>query len=328
MRQSNPERREPRRRQGETTPGGAPLSGLRRVPPVTFVGGTGRSGTHIVAKLLSRHGKLHLIPVECRFHVEEERGFPALLAGTTSKAAFLRRLRGFWWKGFQTNRLRGMYRFVPRERFDSAVDAFDARFDTEPEAACRALFWELLWPAESDGVMSGIVEQSCDTIAQAPTLLRLFPEASFVHVVRDGRDASASRVSQARGLIYPRTRAQGIEWWERRLRAMDAGARAIPAERLCQVSLDELLVDESREILTEIMATVRLNPGRKVRHFLRRRMSAKSANAERWRQGLSRRELERIDSLYVEALDRLDAEGVSAVPLLRRTYERRARERS
>lgn len=317
-----PQPKERRRKPGKTTPGGAPLSGMRRVPPVTFVGGTGRSGTHIVARLLGRHGKLYLIPVECRFHVEEQ-GFPGLLAGTTSKEAFLRRLRGFWWKGFQTTRFRGMYRFVPRDRFDAAVERFDERFDSEPEAACRALFWEILWPVDAPGEVSGIVEQSCDTVAQAPTLLRLFPEASFVHVVRDGRDASASRVSQTRGLIYPRTRAQGIEWWEGRLRAMDAGARAVPAEQLRQISLDELIADESREILTDLVSVTRLPPARKVRKFLRNRMSSSAANAERWRKGLSRRGRERVNARYLEALDRLEADGIATTELLRRTYERR-----
>lgn len=295
---------------------------------MTFVGGTGRSGTHVIARLLGRHGKLRLIPVECRFHVEEDRGLPALLSGRTTKQAFLRRLRGFWWRGFQTNRMRGMHKFVPRERFQRAVEAFDERFDEEPEEACRALFWDVVWPHEATDEVSGIVEQSCDTIAQAPTLLRLFAEAAFVHVVRDGRDASASRVSQTRGLVYPRTRAQGIAWWEGRLRAMDAGSRAIPAERLAEVSLDELMADPSREALEAIFAVTRVTPARQVRKFLRNRMSAEEANAERWREGLSARRREGIDGLYLDALDRLEADQVRSVPLLRRTYERRAGSRS
>ena len=90
------------------------------VTPIVFVGGTGRSGTHVVARLLARHGKLRMIPVECRFHVEQA-GFPGLLEGTVSKQRFLKRLRGFWWRGFQTNRMRGLYRFIPRERFDAAI---------------------------------------------------------------------------------------------------------------------------------------------------------------------------------------------------------------
>jgi Sulfotransferase family len=308
----------------DRTPGGAPQSGMRRVPPVIFVGGTGRSGTHIVARLLGRHGKLHAIGVECRFHVEADRGFPALLEGRTTKRAFLRRLRGFWWKGFQTNRMRGMFRFVPRERFDAAVAAFDERFDREPEAACRELFWSLLWPREAEQEVSGIVEQSCDTVAQAPTLLRLFPEASFIHVVRDGRDASASRVSQTRGLIYPRTRSQGIEWWERRLRALDAGSREIPPERLLEVSLDEMMADPSREAVEEILGAARLNAGRKVRRFFRNRMSAEQANAERWRAGLSERKRARLDAQYASALEVLEDDGIRTASLLRATYERRS----
>ena len=61
--------------------------------PVVFVGGTGRSGTHVIARLLGRSADLALIPVECRFHVEE-RGFPGLLSGEVSRRRFVRRVQG------------------------------------------------------------------------------------------------------------------------------------------------------------------------------------------------------------------------------------------
>jgi hypothetical protein len=322
MYRRTPAKREKRRRKKRHGKTGTPREGMTRVPPVTFVGGTGRSGTHIVARLLASHGKLHHIPVECRFHTDDD-GFPGLLAGTTTKDAFIRRLRGFWWKGFQTNRMRGMYRFVPRERFDEAVEAFDDAFEENPDRACVDLFWDLLWPEDAEGEVSGIVEQTCDTIAQAPTLRRLFPNAGFVHVVRDGRDASASRVSQTRGLVRPRTRMQGLAWWEERLRAMDAGARAVPADHLAEISLDELLAEPHGPMLDELFRVVRLNPGRRVRGFFNNRMSLNDANAERWREGISESKRERIDAAYREALDRMADDGVSAVPLLLRTYERR-----
>src|SRR5688572_30704676 len=134
MYRRTPAKRERQRRKRRHKRTGVPREGMTRVPPVTFVGGTGRSGTHIVARLLTSHGKLHGIPVECRFHVDED-GFPGLLAGTTTKDAFLKRLRGFWWKGFQTNRMRGMYKFVPRDRFEDAVEAFESAFDEDQERA-------------------------------------------------------------------------------------------------------------------------------------------------------------------------------------------------
>lgn len=286
---------------------------------IVFVGGTGRSGTHVVARLLSRHPRFAVIPVEVRFHVEEG-GFPGLLAGTVSKDEFLRRLRGFWWKGFQTRRMRGMFRFVNRQRFDDAAAIFEEAFDDDPEGACRRLFLDLLWFRAQEAGATGLVEQSCDTVAQAPTLVRLFPEARFIHVVRDGRDASASRVGQIR-LLYPRTRRQGLDWWEERIRRIDAGARAIPPQRLLTVSLDELLLAD-RQALRPLCDFLGVNVRRKMRRFFRLRMSAEKANLQRWRRHLSGRRAREIERRYEQVIDRLEADGIACAPLLRRTLER------
>ncbi len=288
-----------------------------------FVGGTGRSGTHIVAKLLAQNRRYTLIPIEVRFHVDAD-GFPGLLAGTVTKEQFLERMRGFWWRGFQTSRFRGLHRLVPRERFDRALAAFESGFDADPEAACRRLFFDLLWQVRGrTGARGpGIIEQSCDSIAQAETLVRLFPEARFVHVVRDGRDASASRVRQLRWLVYPRTRRQGLEWWERRIRAIDRGARAIPEGALYETHLGRLLAP-GRRSQREVRRLARfigvgIASRDRMEKFAARRINAESANAGRWRRGLSPRRQRKLDRAYREILAGLEADGVSCAPALRR----------
>jgi hypothetical protein len=294
------------------------------VAPVTFVGGTGRSGTHILAQLLSRNERLALVPVEVRFHTDPD-GFPGLLSGEVSLARFMKRLRGFWWKGFHRNRFRGMYRFVDRELFDEAADRFERTFEAEREAACRRLFFDLLSfrVDESKGDTRGIVEQSTDAVAQAPTLTRVFPDARFIHVVRDGRDASASRVAQTHGLVRPRTRADGIAWWRERIEAIERGADAIDPTRLLTVSLDELLrIDQTRVALRPLFRFVGAHVSKAPRRFFSNRMSHDEANAHRWREGISERRALRLDALYLEALDQLEAGGARSAPLLRRTYER------
>jgi hypothetical protein len=290
-------------------------------PPILFVGGTGRSGTHVLAKLISRHPRLAMFPMEVRFHVEE-RGFPGLLAGRVSRQQFVERLRGFWWKGFQTQRMRGLYRFVAAESFEQAVASFEASFDSDPEKACRKLFYDLLWDRVERHGADGLVEQSCDTIASAPTLVRLFGEAKFIHVVRDGRDASASRVAQTRGLVYPRTRRQGLEWWEARIRAIDSGARAIPPERLMTVSLDELLLLGPQRGLKHICRFEGVYVNRKMKRFFNQKMNPELAHSERWREGLGDRRAARLEHLYERIVDRLEADGVGCAPLLRRTLKR------
>jgi hypothetical protein len=294
---------------------------LAKPPPVLFVGGTGRSGTHVLAKLLGKHSKMALVPVEVRFHVEAG-GFPGLLSGEVTKEQFLQRLRGFWWRGFQTRRMRGLYRFVPRERFEQAVDRFESSFGDDPEGACRELFYDLLDVRLERANAPTLVEQSCDTIAQGATLARLFPEAKFIHVVRDGRDASSSRVSQTRGLVYPRTRRQGLEWWAERVRSIDAGAREIPSNRLITVSLDELLLLGHHHGLRPICRFVRIYPQRKMKRFFRRRMSPELAHSERWRAGLSDRRAAELERLYEEIVAGFERDGIACAPLLRRTLDR------
>lgn len=294
------------------------------VPPVTFIGGTGRSGTHVLAQLLSRNERLALVPVEVRFHTDPD-GFPGLLSGEVTLARFMDRLRGFWWRGFHRNRFRGMYRFVDRDRFDEAAARFEDTFEAEREAACRRLFFDLLAFRidERRGDTRGIVEQSTDTVAQAATLTKVFPDARFIHVVRDGRDASASRVAQTHGLVRPRTRADGIEWWRERIEAIERGADAIDPKRLLTVSLDELLhVDRGRVAMRPLFRFVGAHVSTGPRRYFRRHMSHDQANAERWRRGISARKAARLEALYVEALERLESANARCAPLLRRTYER------
>jgi hypothetical protein len=290
---------------------------------LVFVGGTGRSGTHVLAQLISRHHRYGLVPVEVRFHTDPD-GFPGLLAGEVTPEQFVKRLRGFWWKGFQTRRFRGMYRFVERDRFDAAVARFEAEHGDDLEAACRNLFYDLLWFRAGDGENRGLVEQSTDTVAAAPTLARLFPEARFIHVVRDGRDASASRVSQTRGLVRPRTRVAGIAWWEARIRAIEAGADSIPEGRLVTVGLDELVrMQRARAALRPLFRYLGTTMTKRTRRFFSNRMTTEEANKERWREGISQRKADRLEALYEEALERLEADGMRCAPLLRHAYERR-----
>lgn len=288
--------------------------------PLVFIGGTGRSGTHVLAQLVSRHDEYGLVPVEVRFHTDPD-GFPGLLAGEVTPRQFVDRLRGFWWRGFQTRRMRGMYRFVDRERFDAAVARFEAGHGADLEAACRTLFFDLLAFRAGEG--RGLVEQSTDNVARAATLHRLFPEARFIHVVRDGRDASASRVAQTRGLVVPRTREQGIGWWEERVAAIERGAAALPPDRLLTVSLDELLrMRHGRAALRPLFRFLGLTPTKRTRRYFRNRMTREEANVERWRRGISAAKAGRLQGLYEQALERLEASGARCAPLLRHSLER------
>ena len=296
-------------------------------PRFVFVGGTGRSGTHVVAKLINRNSAYKKVPNEARFH-SDPGGFPDLLSGKTSLEEFVRELRGPWWKGWERFRRthRGLHRYVPEERFEAAIASFEAAFERDPEAACRELYIDLLWPLAAEEGAAGLVEQSCDTVAAAPTLLRLFPEARFIHAVRDGRDAAASRVNQARWLAAPRTMKQGLRWWERRLRRIDEGLKAIPYDRFIVVNLDELSEFRRRRIYRRLRRFLALENEPPMRRFWRNRITPELAKRGRWRDSAGGRRQGRIEREYAATLDRLERDEIHCAPVLRRNFNRRHRD--
>ena len=292
-------------------------------PPLLFVGGTGRSGTHVVAKILNNHSHFRKVPNEARFHTDPG-GFPDVLRGETGAELFVWRLRHHWYRNFEPARLsfRGIHRYVPRRRLDAASAAFLRRFEDEPEAACRQLFFDLLWPLAAEEAKAGLIEQSCDVVAEAPTLTRLFPEAKFIHVVRDGRDAAASRAGQAGRLTYPRSIRQGLDWWEARIRRIDAGVRAVEPGLVYPVSLDELVGGERRRTYRLMRRFAGLRNEEAMLDYFQSRVKDRNAHLERWRAGVSERKQAEVDAAYRAILERMRDDRVHCAELLIGLYER------
>lgn len=308
-------------------------------PTLVFVGGTGRSGTHVVANILSRHSRFHMVPIECRFHCNPG-GLADVVSGAATPEQFAAKLGGFWWRrarlgsrvfvgprallsrriaeSADDGKVRGLHKIIDRERLEAATKAFEAGAAESREAASRDLFYDLLGPLAAAAGKPGLVEMSCFTIAAAPGLERIFPEARFVHAVRDGRDAGASKVSKRQKPHHPSDVGEGIAWWEDRLRGAEAGVRRLadPA-RLHTVSLDQLVHSDREATYAALLEFLGIADEPPMREFFETEVSGDAAHRERWREGLSDAEQAEVADLYERALDRLEAEGSTAVPVLR-----------
>ena len=314
------------------------MSELARVrpenPELLFIGGTGRSGTHVLSQLLSNHSRYARVPIEARFHVNPQ-GYPDLLSGQVTPETFLKKLKRFWWRRIRAGevapviarriafgrKVRGLHKVVPRERFDAAIAEFEATAPVDVDAACRNLFLDLLWPLATEEGKPGLIEMSCFTVAESPTLLRLFPEARIIHTVRDGRDAGSSKVSKRQKRSHPRDGGEGLRWWEGRLRKIEAGVREVPADRVLTISLDELVAGDREGVYASIRAFLDLDDEPAMRAFFDEEMSASAAHMERWREGLTPEAQAELVKEYERTLERLEREGFSSAPVLRRAYE-------
>jgi hypothetical protein len=320
------------------------VSGSPREPAeLVFGGGPGRSGTHIVASLLGQHSRFAGIPIECRFHCNPN-GLADVVTGKATPEEFVRKLRRFWWhrvrvggratvrlrrlagRGDGEAKVRGLHKITTRDRLEEAISRFEANHSSDLLQASRDLFFELLGPVAEEQGKPVLVEMSCFTIAAAPGLGLIFPEARFVHSVRDGRDSGSSKVSKRQKEHHPTDVTSGIDWWEGRLRLAEDGARGLDGadRRLHAVCLDELVWGDRSASYGGLLASLGVGDEPGMRRFFNEEMSAGAAHRERWREGHAESEQTAIVEAYEAALGRIEDERFHCAELLRRSYERTA----
>jgi hypothetical protein len=306
---------------------------------LVFVGGTGRSGTHILSYLLDRHSRFHGVPIECRFHANPK-GLADVVMGRAEPEDFLRKLRGYWWhrvrigdrayvkakwRALGRGGVRGLHTIVGEAEFAAAADRFEREHPDDLVAASRNLFYDLLQPLADAAGKPVLVEMSCFTIAAADSLSRIFPEARFVHSVRDGRDSGSSKVALRQKAHHPTDVISGIDFWADRLRQAERGVRGLAdadRARLHVVSLDELVWSDREAAYAELLEFLGVADEPGMREFFDAEMNADAAHRERWRKGLSESEQQGVVSHYERAIEQLETEDYHCAPVIRRSYER------
>jgi hypothetical protein len=294
-----------------------------------FVGGTQRSGTHATAGLIGAHGAVANLPREMKFHAHQL-GLPGVIRGRVSPAAFAERMREFWWKRpYREGRTRGLYKTIPRERFDRALETFlaecraaplrrrllPARLIRRPRPdlvpASRELVCALFDPIAAERGAERWVEMSPRNAQFAPELVQMFPDMKLVHSVRDGRDVACSL---ARLPFGPEGPLAGLQRWDRHLRRADASARDLPPERVLTLRLEELLLTRREERFAALLEFLELQEDEAIRRTFDAELTPENGHLGRWRVELSGAEREELDRRYREVLRRQAEDGVAARP--------------
>jgi hypothetical protein len=289
---------------------------------LAFVGGAGHSGVGPVARLIGCLSRYATLPIELGFHCGR-RGIPDLLEGRVTVAGFLGAMRGQWW---DEDGGEGLARILTRERLEAALGRFEVGFHDDPVGACRNLVLELLEAFREGAREPGLVERSRGCLEGATTLDRMFPEARFVHAVRDGRQVAAARAGGQPGAAEL---VEGIERWARELRRIDAGVRVIEEGavygvwpgRLVVVPLCELAAGDPERRYPELLALLGADDEPGARSFLERDLSG-ALEPGSWDRGLGRWERRRVDRRYRRTVEALAADGIHCAPELIAAYER------
>ena len=286
-----------------------------------FSGGTGRSGTTILAKLLRCHPEVRASkPLEIRC-VTDSAGLLDVCLGPTDDAPltvkllsmvpggvarqFNSRMRKQWWD--RANRLgksSGLHRGMSAQQREGMIRKLHSSVKADPARAGREFMDDLM---KAQGVTSERfwVDTSPPNAVCADRIFQVATDALFVHMVRDGRDTAASVMAEPWG---PSTPQAAIAWWEGRMRRAHHSLGKVPGQQVLTVSLEDLVVREREATYRELLDFLGLSDRPRMRRYFSEEMPADRVNVGAWASRVADPEM--LEALYVQARDRLLQEGI------------------
>jgi hypothetical protein len=292
-----------------------------------FTGGTGRSGTTIVGEMLGHHPDIWFTnPPELRFITDEDglldlalnvrpaswRDWRGWRIRGENKRIFLQKMRGKWWERIGPDgTTRGLHLGLNGNEFNGALRRFAYRPGSITKRGSR-LVSDLLDPQAHRHGASSWVDTDPPNAMNAHRILRLLPDAKVVHVVRDGRDASASVVTMPWG---PNDPMKALEWWRYRMLRSHSGISKAPAERVKTINLEALVVHSRAETYRDLLAFLEIEDAPSMRTFFDQVMKAENGHAQRWKREIPPEELGLFTQRYEEIWHELNERGLSLSPL-------------
>ncbi|UJA18839.1 hypothetical protein HJD18_00555 [Thermoleophilia bacterium SCSIO 60948] len=270
-----------------------------------FIGGFGRSGTHAVGGLIGADPGFHLVETEIRLHAHGG-GLADLVAGRTDLESFVRRCEERWWSR-GAKRPQGIRRLLSREAFDRALDRFREEFADHPLPASRELVAEIVGPGLERSGRPRWAELTGRSAVCATELHRIWPDAVFVNMIRDGRAVAAGHVQKADMTDDP---LKALDGWERMIRGSFAGLAAVPADRVLVIDLDHLAHSDREGVLGQLAGVLGVEDLGPMRGHMRANITAGRAHVGAWRERMPPPEARKVERRYLRILRGLRADGI------------------
>jgi hypothetical protein len=280
-----------------------------------LVGGTGRSGSTILGRLLGNHPDLFLTkPEEVRF-IANEGGMATTLAIATSRwpkrrsttreaRLTVRRFGNIWFKRPGNS---GLQNTITQEEMDELCARYLAGIRKDPLETTRQMTYDIMAKVTASAPGRRWVDGTPANARVTDLIEPIYPECQVIAIIRDGRDVAASFVEQTFG---PSEIFEALDEWAKRSLRMHEAVQRCRSGRILTIDMLDMVKYRRQETLAEVCAflNIPLDPGM-VQWFEANVLEAKS-HAGRWRDQFDADTTKRIDERYLKHVERLAAAGV------------------
>jgi len=293
-----------------------------------FSGGTGRSGTTIIGKLLGHHSSIRISrPIEIKF-LAGNAGLLDLTYGrrdfvemkkrksliyrilSTSKSfsqlelerKFRERLLNDWW---QRERIEGkgpgLESGVSAEIRDQALETFMSLRRRDPEGAAIR-FFETMVSSQNNNQGEPIwIDTSPPNIFNADRIYRLLSRAKFIHMKRDGRNTIASVLKEHWGPTDP---IKAIFWWKNRIISSHQALQRVPRRNVIEIQLEEFAHFDRENQYQRLLAFLEIDDEPGIRGYFESKVEGNRVISSKWRDEITDPEFEsKFEQVYKDLLN-------------------------
>lgn len=294
------------------------MSTVLNFSDVIFTGGSGRSGTTIVGKMLGRHPDVQIaIPLEIKFltsgngllDLVENRRFhrndKPLIKKDGNYRKFEKSILDKWWiRDLKANGKTGLHLGIEREQLEELLSQLRVDLGTDRERASGEFFRKFVNLQLAQQNRSRWVDTTPTNLMRSSAISKLLPGSKFIHMLRDGRDVACSVVREKWG---PNEHFEALEWWrDRLLTVLDESKKN--SSSILHVWLEELIHYERDQTFQRIIDFVELSESAKMYSYFNEEMQPKSAHSQRWKSEIQ--DTKKFSARYEEILEELVSKGL------------------
>jgi hypothetical protein len=308
---------------------------FHKVTPV-FVGGTGRSGTTVMGDLLGNHPDVRTsTPIEIKFLSNRSGLLEVVFGRDESPNKAKEPVSIFHYRTYRKRRLRekeklanilaefedqvwnkwwdidappphgrGLTSGISRPNLEKLMATLRRDLKVNRIWAARRFMKRFIALQDEAGSEKYWVETTPMNIPTADKLLKLFPSALFITMVRDPRDVIASLLTKNWG---PTTPMEGLTWIEKRLTDGHDALKEIPLKQKITIALEDLAINSREDSYKKILNFLNLDDSPAMRQFFHDELTPKNATSGRWADEISSAE---FNSGYEQMTRRLQLRGV------------------
>lgn len=296
-----------------------------------FTGGTGRSGTTIILNLLKNHPQVHSsLPREIKYltaryglidlnfgrslSLEEDfkskrNNLAARILnrfGKKKKDRFLINLNSKWWSEIgKKGKPRGLVQGITKEQLDLAVVNFKSYFNSDKKRASRAFFYEISAAQIEDKNVKYFADSTPLNMIQANYIYKLFPNAKFINMVRDGRDVALSVSKERWGPDDPH---EALTWWANRIEKAHNALLKVRAKDQMQMRLEDLIVNDRKQEYLRLLSFLEIEDHDLTREYFETQMLPEYMTQGEWQKEVKDPDL--YNKKYESILKNLTAKGI------------------